>query len=161
MKKIPLTQGRFAIVDDDIFEGLSACKWHVKRGPNTFYAGCIMNRRPDGATTLMHRLIMNAQKGQQVDHIDGNGLNNIKSNLRFCTSTQNKQNGRSYKNSTSKYKGVSWHRSGQKWQARIRLNGKQVYIGVFNDEAEAARAYDCKAEKLFGEFARLNFKKGE
>ena len=88
---------------------------------------------------------------------DGDGLNNQKANLRICTRSQNKMNGKSYKNSSSKYKGIWWVKKNKKWRVRIRLNNKTIHLGYFKDETEAAKAYDSKAKELFGEFARLNF----
>jgi len=104
----------------------------------------------------MHRLILKAQKGQQVDHINGNGLDNRKDNLRFCTSSQNYQNSRKRKNCSSKYKGVWWHKQSKKWQTGIVLNYKNYHLGYFTNEIEAAKAYDLTAAEFFGEFARLN-----
>jgi hypothetical protein len=105
----------------------------------------------------MHRQIMNAPEGLLVDHIDGNGLNNQKNNLRLCSSAQNARNRRPTSKPYSKYKGVSWHKRNKKWEVRIAKSGKSTYLGTFEDELEAALAYDRKAEELFGEFAYLNF----
>ena len=92
-----------------------------------------------------------------VDHIDHNGLNNRRSNLRLCTTAQNARNVFSYKGSTSKYKGVCWYKEGRKWAAKIKLNNKAYHLGLFEDETEAAIAYDKKARELHGEFGCLNF----
>ena len=105
----------------------------------------------------MHRAILNAPKGLLVDHIDGNGLNNRKSNLRLCTFAQNAHNSRPRRNSSSRYKGVCWHKLKKKWTVSIYKGGKRTYLGYYDDEIEAALAYDRKAEELFGEFAYLNF----
>ncbi len=105
----------------------------------------------------MHRLIANAPAHLLVDHIDHDGLNNRKANLRLCSIAQNNQNSRPNRNAASKYKGVSWAQSCRKWFARIRPNRKTIYLGLFTDEIEAALAYDRKAKELFGEFAYLNF----
>ena len=104
----------------------------------------------------MHRFILNAPKGQYVDHRDRNGLNNQKRNLRFCTQSQNMMNLKS-STGTSKYKGVSWNIKYKRWQSHIRLNYKLKNLGSYNSEIEAALAYDHAARELFGEFARLNF----
>ncbi len=106
----------------------------------------------------MHRAILNAPKGLLVDHIDGNGLNNRKSNLRLCTFAQNAHNSRPRRNSSSRYKGVCWHKVKKKWTVSIYKGGKRTYLGYYDDEIEAALAYDRKATELFGEFAYLNFK---
>jgi len=122
----------------------------------TFYAV-----RADGNTkTSMHREIMNAPKGLDVDHIDGNGLNNRKSNLRLCTHAENVHNSRPMRNGSSKYKGVCWHKTYKKWYSSIGKTGKRFYLGRFDNEIDAALAYDKKAKELFGEFAYLNFAKG-
>jgi hypothetical protein len=152
-KLIPLTQGKFAIVDADDYDWLNRYKWCVAKKRHIFYAA----RRTNGEKISMHRVIMGATKGLLIDHKDGDGLNNRKSNLRLCTIAQNNRNSRPWQNSTSKYKGVSWSKSCRKWQARIRPNRRTIYLGLFDNEIEAAVAYDRKAEELFGEFAYLNF----
>jgi hypothetical protein len=100
----------------------------------------------------MHRLIMNAPIGYDVDHINHNGLDNRRCNLRVCTRTQNQANSKPRKKS-SKYKGVSWSNSENKWRAFIRINGKGKTIGRFDSELDAAEAYNNEAKKCFGEFA--------
>jgi len=153
VRLIPLTQGKFAIVDADDYERLAKYKWHAYKNGSTYYA----SRTSANKKIIMHREIMQAPKGLLVDHIEGNGLNNRKSNLRLCTRVQNARNKRPKHNGSSRYKGVYWHISYRKWAANIRCNGKQKYLGRFDDEIEAAVAYDRKAELLFGEFAYLNF----
>jgi hypothetical protein len=103
----------------------------------------------------MHRSVLRAPKGKLVDHRDMDGLNNLRSNLRIATQSENQRNRRSSPH-TSRYKGVSIYR-GNRWRAKIVLNGHQTHVGHFVDEVEAARAYDKKARELFGEFARTNF----
>ena len=104
----------------------------------------------------MHREIMHAPKGMVVDHIDGNSLNNRRSNLRLCTVSQNHQNRRRTYGS-SKYKGAWWDKRRNKWVAAITFKGKYIYLGFFDNEIDAGKAYDRKAAELFGEFAYLNF----
>ncbi len=156
MKRIPLTQGRFAIVDDEDYEFLMQWKWQAGKSRNTFYA-----RRTVGkikcAVIYMHRVIMKAHKGQEIDHVDGNGLANVKSNLRFCNRSQNAQNKRPHKYASSKYKGVSRSNRTAKWKAQIMYNYRNHSLGYFDDDIEAAKAYDAKARELFGEFAHTNF----
>ena len=150
MKRIKLTQGKFALVDDEDFAKLSKYKWHSLKGTNTFYAA-------RGFRLRMHRFILNAKEGQEIDHRDGNGLNNQKSNLRFCTHSQNNMNQRKLKkNLSSKYKGVSWHKNKKKWAVSIYIDGKNKYLGDFKDETDAAEAYNEAAMKYYGEFANLN-----
>lgn len=105
---------------------------------------------------LHHAIMGKPPKGLFVDHINHNGLDNRKENLRFVTLAQNQQNGRSNRNSTSAYKGVSWHERDKRWRAQIAHEGKGMYIGYFTCEHEAALAYNKKAKELFGEHALLN-----
>ena len=153
VRKIPLTQGKFALVDADDYYQLSKFNWITNNCTNTSYAARNQNR----STVKMHRVIMNAPDHLVVDHIDHNGLNNCKSNLRLCTSAQNAYNAVSSYSSTSKYKGLYWDSGDKRWIAKIQANGKRVHIGYFTDEIEAAKAYDEKASQLHGEFACLNF----
>ena len=153
LKFIPLTQGKFAIVDADDYEHLNKYKWCAfKSYNNKFYAV----RRKNNKTIIMHRQIMNAPAGLVVDHIDGNSLNNRKTNLRICTQAQNIHNSRPRRNRSSKYKGVFWNKVNKKWSTTIHKGDIRIYLGGFDNEVEAALAYDRKAEELFGEFAYLN-----
>lgn len=157
MKEIPLTQNKVALVDDEDFESLSAYIWHAHKAPKspTYYAA-----RNDGSGFFyMHREIMNAAPGVKVDHKNGNGLDNQKSNLRFCTHHQNMMNraAHSTANKTSRFKGVYRIKSRPGWFAAIKFNRKTVNLGYFKTEEDAARSYDAKARELFGEFARPNF----
>ena len=156
MKQIELTQGKVALVDDCDFKKLSNLTWCAKRTGNTFYVVRAHKIEGKKATLYMHRLIMDAQKGQQIDHRNNNGLDNRRTNLRFCTNSQNQQNRRKTQK-TSKFKGVCWYSRDKKWQAGIKLNGKLYHLGTFNNEVEAAKVYDKKAKELFGEFVYTNF----
>jgi hypothetical protein len=104
---------------------------------------------------------MGEPEGLQVDHEDGNGLNNQRSNLRIASPTQNQGNARRRKDNTSGYKGVSWYRRTNKWKAHIRVDKKLRHLGYFIDLTDAARAYDAAALEHFGEFAHLNFPGGD
>lgn len=150
---IPLTQGKFAIVDAEDYDRLSQYQWYASKCKNTFYA----LRHTGRATIVMHRQIMHAPKGVLCDHKNHNGLDNRKTNLRLCTNAQNSFNRKPKTNGTSKYKGVCWHKSNRKWSARVSCNGRLYNLGYFDNQIDAAIAYDRKAEQIFGEFAYLNF----
>jgi hypothetical protein len=149
---IPLTQGYFAIVDADDYENLSQYKWHAGVKGDRCYA----YRKKGKKLIAMHREILNAPTGMHCDHINHNGLDNRKANLRLCTPQQNLFNQRPHRNSTSRYKGVYWSGEKKKWRAEIKHNGRKIHIGYFDYEADAAIAYDDYAAELFGEFAWLN-----
>ena len=159
MKEIPLTQGKIALVDDEDYESLNSYKWCTAKVIRTLYAHRITPRK-DGKQTLllMHRVLLGLEKGdgKYVDHIDHDGLNNQKSNLRIVTVSQNQMNRIPHKNTSSKYKGVYWYKKNKRWRSQIMINYKQIYLGQFEDEKEAARAYNRKAIELFGEYALLN-----
>lgn len=155
MKKIPLTQGKFALVDDADYDWLMQWKWYaIRNDKGSWYAqGYVYNKH-----VRMHRLIIKAPSGVDVDHINGDGLDNRGHNLRLCTNSQNQHNQKTRRKGTSSiYKGVSWHRSSKRWQVLINYNKERIYLGLFTNEIEAAKVYDKKAIELFGEFARTNF----
>ncbi len=159
VKQIPLTQGKFALVDDEDFSRLNQHKWCVaKSGRNGFRAVRGIRKDKRNVTAYMHRVIMDAPKHLDVDHINHNPLDNRKCNLRTCTKSQNQHNQQLRKSGSSQFKGVVWDKCKNKWAAIIKLKTKQISIGRFNSEIEAAKAYDEKAKELFGEFACLNFK---
>jgi hypothetical protein len=156
-REIPLTEGFIALVDEDDYEKAISIRWYLeKRVPWTPYAMGHPLKHDRQKTIRMHRFIMDAKQGQVVDHINGNGLDNRKENLRFCTLAQNHFN-QVKTRGVSKYKGVYWHKPAKKWCANIHYNGKTTGLGLFIDEDDAARAYDTVAKELFGEFANLNF----
>jgi len=152
---VPLTRGYFAVVDEDMYDEVMQYKWSVYIGNGVCYAtrGLIV----DGIKTTqkMHRFVM-GYDSLDIDHIDGNGLHNYRSNLRYCTHNENMMNKNSYKNTSSKYKGVTFRKSVGKYQSRICVNKKPMHIGMFKTEIEAAMAYNRKAKELFGSFARFN-----
>lgn len=141
------------LVDDDDFEELSKLNWQISKSCGISYA----RNEKNGIITYMHRMIMNPEDGMVVDHIDGNGLNNQKSNLRVCTTQQNLWNSRKRSGTTSsKYKGVSWHKAKQKWQAQIMANGKAHHLGFFENEEAAAKAYNDAKLIKHGKYGFIN-----
>src|SRR5688572_20605420 len=130
MKQIPLTQGKFAIVDDDMFDYLSQWKWTAIFKGNTWYA-TRMSPRPFRKVIYMHRIVANSPEDTPVDHRDHNGLNNQDHNLRVCTSSQNSQNRIKPVSNTSGFKGVAWEKRREKWSSRIYVNRRQLYLGYF------------------------------
>lgn len=160
MKQIALTQGKFAEVDDEWHDYLMQWKWSAKCSKNglVYYAqrGVWDGEKVNGI--YMHSLIMwdNPLK-LPVDHIDGNGLNDMYVNLRFCTNQENLMNRGSNKNSSSIYKGVSWDNTRQKWVAQISVNKMKIHLVRFENEIDAALQYDIWALDIYGKFARLNF----
>jgi phage-related protein len=153
-KNISLSQGKTAQVDDDMYAYLSQWKWFCTAQG---YAVRHTSRKQGHKSIFMHREIMKAPVGMDVDHRDGDGLNNQRSNLRVCTHQQNMHNTKLRKTNSSGYRGVYWNKMSRKWQAYIRHDGQQQYLGVFVDIKDAARAYDHAARKFRGEFASTNF----
>jgi len=151
MKEITLTRGKIALVDDDDFEWLSKFRWRAYRNQ----CGCWYARRGE-SSIFMHREILGEPLGVEVDHRDGDGLNNQRYNLRLATHSQNLCNRGKQRNNTSGYKGVSWFKRVGKWHARIQINGRDKHLGYFDILEEAARAYNVAALEHFGEFAKLN-----
>jgi len=153
IRYISLTRGKHAIVDAADYPALAKYKWYAQGAENgrTFYAA----RGHKGHRMSMHRQIMKPPKGMVVDHINGNGLDNRRCNLRICTQLQNSQNTHRRRPGKSRFRGV--FPRGDKWQAAIQHNGESLYLGLFDDEIEAARTRDRKALELAGEFAVLNF----
>ena len=157
MKQIPLTQGQVTTIDD-VDADRAVFNWHAHREGKTFYA-IRMARKPDGsriAVRLHQEIAERMGIVGSPDHIDRNGLNNCRSNLRPDPKRRNNANQGIRSDNTSGYKGVTWHKRGGKWQAQIQVNGKRRHLGLFVDEIEAAKAYDRAALEAFGEFAVPN-----
>ena len=154
--EIPLTKGFVAIVDDEDAEVITAHKWHahVPARGRTVYAHMLRWANGRYKNESMHRLILNAPVGFEVDHINQNGLDNRRCNLRLATRAQNEAN----KPPRSQYKGSYWCQQTGRWRARIRVDGHLRCLGRFDSAEEAARAYDVAAMEAFGEFAYLNFR---
>lgn len=156
MKEIILTNGGVCLVDDEDFEYLNSFKWgRMLKGDYAKKWRC--KRLVDKSSSdvvLMHRLIMGVTDKRNVDHVDGNRLNNQKYNLRICSYMENSRNQKVRKNNMTGYKGVMLERG--RWRARIRYGGKNLHLGVFETAKEAAEAYNKAATSLFKGFARLN-----
>lgn len=151
---IYLSKGKVTVVDEDDYEELSKHKWYCNQ------AGYACRNLPSinkhGKTTMyMHVQILGKVDGMQSDHINRDKLDNRKSNLRIVMPCQNQWN-KGPRKGTSKYKGVSWHSREKKWRAKITVNKKEIVIGDFKNEEEAAKAYDKKAKEVHGDFAYVN-----
>jgi hypothetical protein len=150
--EIPVGRGKFVLVDADDFEILSQYSWYCSRQG---YAVRNTSRKQGKRTLVrMHRQITNAHDSIEVDHINGNKLDNRKKNLRLCRREDNAKNLPIYSNNKSGHKGVSLHKSTGKWQAYINVNKKRIYLGLFKNKKEAVKVYNDAAEKYFGEFKR-------
>ena len=158
MKQIPLSRGRFALVDDEDYEWLNQWKWSFL---NTRTGYAVRHDYSVSKTEMlyMHRVIMKTPKYLQVDHKNHNSLDNQRTNLRNCTQEQNRQNMRKYSNAfMSKFKGVFYSpKSIKKWEVELGFQKKRIHIGNFKEEHHAALAYDLWATHLYGEFAQTNF----
>ncbi|MFA5444853.1 MAG: HNH endonuclease [Bacteroidales bacterium] len=152
MKKIPLTQGRFTIVDDDDFVLVNQFKWCFN---STGYA----KRKFNKSIVLLHRFLLGLTSADKVkvDHKNSDGLDNRRSNLRICNDSQNQMNRKISKRSKSGFKGVMWKKEKRKWYAQIRVNGHYHFLGYFDDKTIAAESYNQAAIKYFGDFAQLNY----
>lgn len=155
MREIGLAKGKgVVLVDDEDFEYLSRFKWHLLTDPNTCYAKTTAFRGTSSG--LMHRIILDAPDGMQVDHIDHNGLNNVRANLRLCTCAQNHANQQKRPGLLSQFKGVTFNKTANRWMARCKTNRRYTSLGYYDSEEDAARAYNDFAREHFGEFALLN-----
>lgn len=148
-KKVPLGNGQFAIVDDEDFELVSRYRWHILPYPKVGGGGYAVTKM------RMHRLILNAPPEFFVDHINGDPLDNRRSNLRLCTNAQNQQNTGS-RGGSSRHKGVSFNKKSGKWKAGFMFEGRAYHCGLYEHEDDAARAVDKKRGEVCGTFASKN-----
>ena len=158
MKRIPLTQGYVALVDDADFEAVRVFKWCLLKKGRRLYARRSI-RKADGSRTIsyLHRFLMGSD-GECIDHLNGDGLDNQRHNLRPATAQQNvRAFCRKKPGTSSKYRGVFWFKNDMVWGACIKVNGLKKHLGCFALEKDAAFAYDAAARKYFGEFASPNF----
>jgi hypothetical protein len=150
--EVAIPDGLTCWVDPEDVSLIAGHVWHAHKTHGKIYA-----RSGHRGGPFMHNVIMGEQPGMKVDHKDGNGLNNRRSNLRWATQSQNSVNTVKLARGASGFRGVTKHRQCETWRAVIQVDNRRVYIGSFPTPEEAARAYDREAQKHFGEFARLNF----
>jgi hypothetical protein len=159
MIEVPLTQGKVALIDDEDAERVLRYEWRAAwhAGARRYYVKRRTRRKGGPRHIWLHRFILDAPPGVEVDHINRDGLDNRRANLRFATPAENQWNsGRRIDNRTG-FKGVYWNKRKKQFRAQIKRHGVQRCIGDFTTAIEAARAYDAAARLLFGEFARVNF----
>ena len=150
---VPLTKGHVALIDEDDVERVSKYNWYSMKGKHTHYGAVKFAE----LSTTLHRFVLGAEKDQKVDHKNGDGLDNRKANLRFCSYGQNNANSRKVAKCASIYKGVTFDDTASfKWKARLYKDGKQKVLGRFATEQEAALAYNRAAVEVYGEFAKVN-----
>lgn len=165
--RIPLSRGLFTLVDGkdyaDHIKGFGErgedAKWYAAGRTGGFYAARGVRMECGGRKEIiyLHRLIVGAAPGLEVDHINGDTLDNRRANLRVCTRAENARNLAKRPGGSSRFKGVSWSSGDRRWRAFIRVDRRQISLGSFRAEQDAARAYDDAAIREFGEFARTNF----
>ena len=159
-KRATLSSGDVAIVDDEDFDRVSAFRWYLST--HGYAQRCAHRRLGEAGTTItMHRFVLGLPSDAGIDHINRDRLDNRKANLRRCTKSQNSANREmrgtwNGKRIVSRYKGVTWKAKGSLWQARLGYQRRQIFLGYFSSEIEAARAYNRAALERFGEYARLN-----
>ena len=157
-KQISLTQGRVAIVDDEDYEELMRYKWHAHRDHSGAFYARRQAPRVDGkqSAVQMHRQILGTQPGDDVHHRNHATLDNRRANIQNCSRVQHHAGRRKLTGCSSRFKGVNWHKRDKKWEARIQYGGKRQFLGLFSNEADAARAYNVAALEHLGELALLN-----
>lgn len=153
MRNIQLTQNKMCIVDNADYDLLSKYKWNYHQGYPSRNKRVSVNKR---ITWRIYNELLGKQIGMDIDHINGNTLDNRRCNLRICRHAQNSYNQILPKNNTSGYKGVTWYKRYNKWLAQTLVDGKRKNLGYFNNKLDAAKAYNEAAIKYFGKFARIN-----
>lgn len=149
-----LSNGKKVLVDAEDYEKVIAIDWKYQLHKGKEYVRVQRWVEGKNVTTYLHSFLMN---GRMVDHINGNGLDCRKQNMRVCSKKQNNMNRSKAKNNTSGYKGAYWRKDRSTWQSRISVEGKNVHLGYFPNSEDAARAYDKAARSYYGEFGKLNF----
>lgn len=158
MKTVSLTNSdKVALVDDADYAAVSRFSWALSDGYAIRYVPVSEHgERGKYRCQKMHIFLLGKRPGHDIDHKDGDPLNNQRSNLRHATKSQNNFNQRKTRG-VSQYKGVYWHKIADKWHAQVCIDKRRIYLGLFTDESAAARAYDSAAVRYFGKFVRLNF----
>jgi hypothetical protein len=146
---IPLTRGFVAEIDFEDFEKVRGVKWQAVSKSGKLYAR-------DNKGKYLHHYLLSKKTGLEIDHKDGNGLNNRRDNLRHGTHHQNQLNMSKHRDGSSRFKGVFWFKRDKTWAAQICFCGKRKHLGYFSDEAAAAEAYNKAAREIHGEFAKVN-----
>jgi HNH endonuclease/AP2 domain len=157
MKTIQLTKGQVAIVDDQDYQRLSHFKWCAQASYGQFYA--VHFDHVTRTQIRMHRLVLYAPRDVEADHVNGDTLDNRRANLRLAAHAENMRNRRIPSTNTSGFKGVGFHKLRRRWQAYIKVRGKQYHLGCFATPEAAAAEYDRAARLSFGRFARTNDKR--
>ena len=154
-----MAQPQYAIVDPADYERLKGYEWLARKATNSFHARrFIPGGKGKKRIIYLHQEMIQVPKGMVVDHINQNGMDNRRANLRAATWAQNAHNRKKYlKPGSSIYKGISWNKQSRNWKARIGFENKIIFLGHFKNEIDAAKAYDEAAKKYHGEFACLNF----
>lgn len=158
-QRIPLSQGAHAVVSDEDYARVSAHKWSLDKNGYAVRKVVVVaaDKERRQRKILLHRFILAAPKGLDVDHVNGDPLDNRRDNIRLATRSQNMANSGPRANGRSPYKGVSWHKRDRRWCASIMVVGHKRHLGNFDSERAAALAYDRAAFAAWGEFSRLNF----
>ena len=156
-REVPLTKGYVAIVDEEDYERVCQYKWTALVSRHTVYAYRADRSTGERRTLYLHRFLLNPPEDMEVDHIDRDGLNNTRSNLRLATRRENMINRGMSPRNVSGYRGVSWAARDRRWLAQICVEGKTIHLGSFRDPAEAAKVYDEAAKEYHGLWAQLNF----
>lgn len=150
---LKLTKGKFCLIDSSDFVWIDKYKWSLTKNGTKFYAV----RNEKGNRIYLHREVFGAKKGELVDHVNNDSLDNRRKNLRLSDRSKNASNSFKTKNKkSSKFKGVHWHSQIGRWRACIHKNGKKISLGCYSTEKKAAKAYYSAARRLFREFARLS-----
>lgn len=155
MKEIPLTQGKVALIDDDMFDRVSYFKWSADKSGKNYYARTNIGVDGKEKSFKIHQLLLGFPKNCDIDHINGDGLLNTKDNLRLCSHSENCRNSSLKINNVSGFRGVHWHKNNKKWVAQINKNGKRVNLGYFINIEDAVIVFNKASKEIYKEFSRV------